>query len=116
MDTGFLNSLVADYLTSVSSKLAGKFMKETKSSPLPADSPKIGDMVKHFSETTPKVAKRKLAMTNGDDSAAKKAKKVRIYKSRGTTKKYPACIVRPRGGWDSLEINIFKLEKYSIYH
>eukprot|EP00092_Neocalanus_flemingeri_P053558 GFUD01062969.1.p1 GENE.GFUD01062969.1~~GFUD01062969.1.p1 ORF type:complete len:101 (-),score=26.97 GFUD01062969.1:569-871(-) len=87
MDTGFLNSLVADYLTSVSSKLAGKFMKETKSSPLPADSPKIGDMVKHFSETTPKVAKRKLAMTNGDDSAAKKAKKVRIYKSRGATTK-----------------------------
>lgn len=74
MDSGFLNSLVADYLGSVSSKLAEKFKKETKSSPLPPDSPGIAEMVKHFKETTPKVSKRKLAMTNGD-SAAKKAKK-----------------------------------------
>ena len=77
MEAGFLNSLVADYLGSVSSKLAEKFKKETKSAPLPPDSPGIADMVKHFKETTPKVSKRKLAMTNGD-SAAKKAKKVRI--------------------------------------
>jgi len=74
MEAGFLNSLVADYLGSVSSKLAEKFKKETKSAPLPPDSPGIADMVKHFKETTPKVSKRKLAMTNGD-SAAKKAKK-----------------------------------------
>ena len=86
MDAGFLNSLVADYLGSVSTKLAEKFKKETKSSPLPADSPKIAEMVKHFKENTPKVSKRKLAMTNGD-SAAKKAKKVRIYKTRGDTQK-----------------------------
>eukprot|EP00092_Neocalanus_flemingeri_P020733 GFUD01022468.1.p1 GENE.GFUD01022468.1~~GFUD01022468.1.p1 ORF type:complete len:727 (-),score=304.86 GFUD01022468.1:132-2312(-) len=75
MDTGFLNSLVADYMSSVSSKLAGKFMKETKSSPLPADSPKIADIVQHFKETAPKGSKKKLAMTIGGDSAAKKAKK-----------------------------------------
>ena len=79
MDTGFLNSLVADYLTSVSSKLAEKFKKETKSAPLPEGSPRIAEMVKHFKENTPKDSKRKLGMTNGD-SAAKKAKKVRILK------------------------------------
>ena len=79
MDTGFLNSLVADYLTSVSSKLAEKFKKETKSAPLPEGSPRIAEMVKHFKENTPKASKRKLGMTNGD-SAAKKAKKVRILK------------------------------------
>jgi len=74
MDTGFLNSLVADYLTSVSSKLAEKFKKETKSAPLAEGSPRIAEMVKHFKENTPKASKRKLAITNGD-SAAKKAKK-----------------------------------------
>jgi len=77
MDSGFLNSLVGDYLSSVSSKLADKFKKETKATPLPPNSPSIAEMVNHFKETTPKVSKRKLAMTNGD-SAAKKAKKVRI--------------------------------------
>jgi len=74
MDSGFLNSLVGDYLSSVSSKLADKFKKETKATPLPPNSPGIAEMVQHFKETTPKVSKRKLAMTNGD-SAAKKAKK-----------------------------------------
>jgi len=74
MDSGFLNSLVGDYLSSVSSKLAEKFKKETKATPLPPNSPGIAEMVQHFKETTPKVSKRKLAMTNGD-SAAKKAKK-----------------------------------------
>jgi len=82
MDSGLLNSLVGDYLSSVSKKLADKFMKETKSSPLPQGSPGIAEMVQHFKENTPKVSKRKLAMTNGD-SAAKKAKKVRIEKTRG---------------------------------
>jgi len=79
MDTGFLNSLVADYLTSVSSKLAEKFKKETKSTPLPEGSPRIAEMVKHYKENTPKASKRKLGLTNGD-SAAKKPKKVRIKK------------------------------------
>jgi len=74
MDTGFLNSLVADYLSSVSSKLAEKFKKETKSAPLPAGSPGIAEMVKHFKENTPKASKRKLDMTNGN-SPAKKTKK-----------------------------------------
>jgi len=86
MDTGFLNSLVADYLGSVSSKLADKFKKETKSTPLPPDSPGIAEMVKHFKENTPK---RKLEMTNGG-SAAKKAKKVRIPKTRGKITKLHA--------------------------
>ena len=83
MDTGFLNSLVADYLSSVSSKLAEKFKKETKSSPLPAGSPGIAEMVKHYKENTPKASKRKLDMTNGN-SPAKKTKKVRILnRARG---------------------------------
>jgi len=74
MDSGFLNSLVGEYLSSVSSKLAEKFKKETKATPLPPNSPSIAEMVQHYKETTPKVSKRKLAMTNGD-SSAKKAKK-----------------------------------------
>jgi len=74
MDTGLLNSLVADYLSSVSSKLAEKFKKETKSAPLPAGSPGIAEMVKHYKENTPKASKRKLDMTNGN-SPAKKTKK-----------------------------------------
>jgi len=76
MDTAtHLNALVAQYLSSVSSKLAEKFKKETKSTPLPPDSPGLAEMVKHYEQTTPKLNKRKLPMTNGD-SAAKKAKKV----------------------------------------
>ena len=74
MDAGFLNSLVGDYLTSIGSKLAEKFKKETKSAPLPPDSPSIGEMYKHYQATTP--VKRKAELTNGH-SAAKKAKKVR---------------------------------------
>jgi len=78
MDTAtHLNALVAQYLTSVSSKLADKFKKETKSTPLPPDSPGLAEMVKHYEQTTPKLNKRKLPMTNGD-SAAKKAKKVSL--------------------------------------
>ena len=74
MDAAFLNSLVGDYLSSFGSKLADKFKKETKSTPLPPGSPSLAEMVKHFKETSP--AKRKLSMTNGA-SPAKKAKKVR---------------------------------------
>ena len=75
MDTAFINSLVGDYLSTFGSKLADKFRKETKSTPLPPGSPGLADVVKHFKETSP--AKRKLSMSNGT-TPAKKAKKVRI--------------------------------------
>ena len=75
MDTAFMNSLVGDYLSSLGTKLAEKFRKETKSTPLPPGSPGLADMVKHFKETSP--AKRKLNLPNGN-TPAKKAKKVRI--------------------------------------
>ena len=74
MDSAFINSLVGDYLSTFGSKLADKFRKETKSSPLPPGSPGLADVVKHFKETSP--AKRKLSLSNG--TPAKKAKKVRI--------------------------------------
>ena len=75
METAFLNSLVGDYLASFGSKLAEKFKKETKATPLPPGSPGLAEVVKHFEETSP--AKRKLSMTNGH-TPAKKSKKVRI--------------------------------------
>jgi len=71
MDTGLVNSLVYDYLSSVGPKMAEKFKKETKAEALPSGSPTIQKMVEHFKETTP-AKKRKLEMTNG---SAKKSKK-----------------------------------------
>ena len=75
MEAGLLNSLVGDYLASLGSKLAEKFKKETKAAPLPAGSPGLKEMVKHFKENSP--VKRKLELPNGN-SPAKKAKKVRM--------------------------------------
>ena len=72
MESGLLNSLVGDYLASLGSKLAEKFKKETKATPLPPGSPGLKEMVKHFNETSP--TKRKLETANG--TPAKKAKKV----------------------------------------
>lgn len=71
MDASLLNSLVGDYLSSLGSKLAEKFKKETKATPLPPGSPGLKEMVKHFKESP---TKRKLEMPNGA-SPAKKAKK-----------------------------------------
>ena len=75
MDGGLLNSLVGDYLASLGSKLADKFKKETKATPLPPGSPGLKEIVKHFKENSP--TKRKLDIPNGA-SPAKKAKKVNI--------------------------------------
>ena len=74
MDATFINQLVGDYLASFGSKLADKFRKETKATPLAPGSPGLAEVVKHFKETSP--AKRKLSLSNG--TPAKKAKKVRI--------------------------------------
>ena len=75
MDASLLNSLVGDYLSTLGSKLADKFKKETKANPLPPGSPGLKEIVKHFNESP---QKRKLEMTNGA-SPAKKAKKVKFY-------------------------------------
>lgn len=74
MDASLLNSLVGDYLSTLGSKLADKFKKETKATPLPPGSPGLKEMVKHFQESP---TKRKLEMPNGA-SPAKKAKKVKL--------------------------------------
>ena len=74
MDASLLNSLVGDYLSTLGSKLADKFKKETKATPLPPGSPGLKEMVKHFKESP---TKRKIEMPNGA-SPAKKAKKVKL--------------------------------------
>ena len=52
MSGGFLNALVGDYLTVLDSKLAKKFIKETKAAPLPPGSPGLGEVVKQFNAMT----------------------------------------------------------------
>lgn len=74
MDTAYINSLIGDYLSNFGFKLADKFKKESKASPLEPGSPSLADVVKHFKENSP--TKRKLSMSNGN-TPAKKAKKVR---------------------------------------
>merc|ERR1712130_956237 len=70
----FMGSLVYDWLLSAGDdKLAKKFKKEANPEPLPPNSPRLADIVKHYKETTPQ--KRKADdVVNG---SAKKAKKVR---------------------------------------
>ena len=64
-----INSLVYDYLESISSKVADKFKKEVKASALPVGSPRIKDIVNTFNNSP---LKRK---QNEITSPAKKAKK-----------------------------------------
>jgi len=70
----FMGSLVYDWLLNTGDdKLAKKFKKEANPEPLPPNSPRLADIVKHYKETTPQ--KRKADdVVNG---SAKKAKKVR---------------------------------------
>ena len=85
MSGGFLNALVGDYLTVLDSKLAKKFIKETKAAPLPPGSPGLGEVVKQFNAMTELMkmfnesssAKRKLEIPS--HSPAKKPKKVRTF-------------------------------------
>ena len=101
MSGGFLNALVGDYLTVLDSKLAQKFIKETKAAPLPPGSPGLGEVVKQFNSMTEMMkmgemvkqvsamsemmkmfnasssAKRKLEIPS--HSPAKKPKKVRTF-------------------------------------
>merc|ERR1719204_1160984 len=68
----YMGSLVYDWLLSAGDKkLAEKFKKKAKPEPLPPNSPRLADIVKHYKETTPQKRKAEPAV-NGN---AKKAKK-----------------------------------------
>ena len=70
----FMGSLVYDWLLNAGDeKLAKKFKKEANPEPLPPNSPRLADIVKHYKETTPQKRKAE-PVVNG---SAKKAKKVR---------------------------------------
>ena len=54
----FMGSLVYDWLLSAGDeKLAKKFKKEAKAEPLPPNSPRLADIVKHYKETSPQKRK-----------------------------------------------------------
>jgi len=70
----FMGSLVYDWLLSAGDeKLAKKFKKEANPEPLPPNSPRLADIVKHYKETSPQKRKAEEPVANG---SAKKAKKV----------------------------------------
>ena len=70
----FMGSLVYDWLLNAGDeKLAKKFKKEANPEPLPPNSPRLADIVKHYKETTPQKRKAE-PVVNG---SAKKAKKVK---------------------------------------
>ena len=80
----YINALVAQYLSTVSSKLADKFQKEIKSISLPPDSPGLAEVVKHFQLTSPKLKRKLLKCEN--DSAMKKTKKNKKSDTAGDKK------------------------------
>ena len=88
----FMGSLVYDWLLSAGDeKLAKKFKKEAKAEPLPPNSPRLADIVKHYKETSPQKRKAE-PVVNG---SAKKAKKVR---SSLLSSLFKSC---PQLGFDS---------------
>ncbi len=72
MDTQ-INSLVYDYLSAISPKVAKKFMEVAKPEALPAGSPKIKEIVSTFNSSAPKRKGENGVVANG--IPAKKAKK-----------------------------------------
>ena len=59
----YMGSLVYDWLLSAGDKkLAEKFKKEAKPEPLPPNSPRLADIVKHYKETTPQKRKAEPAV------------------------------------------------------
>jgi len=79
MDTQYINCLVYDYMAKVDTKLAKKFMKEAKvTEQLPPGSPGIGDILKHFNETSKKMIKRKIELVEEESTFPKKPKKEKI--------------------------------------
>ena len=62
----YMGSLVYDWLLSAGDKkLAEKFKKEAKPEPLPPNSPRLAEIVKHYKETIPQKRKAELAV-NGN--------------------------------------------------
>ena len=79
MDTQYINCLVYDYMAKVDTKLAKKFLKEAKvTEQLPPGSPGIGDIAKHFNETSSKKIKRKIENVEEESTFTKKTKKVNL--------------------------------------
>ena len=69
----YMGSLVYDWLLSAGDKkLAEKFKKEAKPEPLPPNSPRLADIVKHYKETIPQKRKAEPAVNRN----SKKSKKV----------------------------------------
>ena len=68
-----INSLVYDYLTAVSPKVAKKFKELVKPEELPTGSPKIKEIISTFNSSPPKRKGENGVVANG--TPAKKAKK-----------------------------------------
>ena len=85
-EKGLLNSLVGEYLSSLGTKWAEKFKKETKAAPLPKGSPGLKELVKYYPQ------KRKIEETNGS-TPSKKSKKVSSYENYEKNKRYLIHVV-----------------------
>ena len=72
----FMGSLVYDWLLNMGNKkLAKKFKKEANPEPLPPNSPRLADIVKHYKETSPQKRKAETVV----NASAKKVKRVREF-------------------------------------
>ena len=90
----FMGSLVYDWLLSAGDeKLAKKFKKEANPEPLPPNSPRLADIVKHYKETSPQKRKAE-TVVNG---SAKKMKRVRELARRGSLQKKKNVFCFPFG-------------------
>jgi len=88
----FMGSLVYDWLLNAGDeKLAKKFKKEAKPEPLPPNSPRLADIVKHYKETTPQKRKAE-PVVNG---SAKKAKKDESSSDDSSDDEAPAAKAAP---------------------
>ena len=72
----FMGSLVYDWLLNAGDeKLAKEFKKEANPEPLPPNSPRLADIVKHYKETTPQKRKAEPAVKAAPAPAKAAAKK-----------------------------------------
>ena len=88
----FMGSLVYDWLLNAGDeKLAKEFKKEANPEPLPPNSPRLADIVKHYKETTPQKRKAE-PVVNG---SAKKAKKDESSSADSSDDEAPAAKAAP---------------------
>lgn len=88
----FMGSLVYDWLLNAGDeKLATEFKKEANPEPLPPNSPRLADIVKHYKETTPQKRKAE-PVVNG---SAKKAKKDESSSDDSSDDEAPAAKAAP---------------------